>query len=133
VVLRPTIVVGQPPLRGDVALLLQLQQCRVERAVVHREELAARLLDAARDAVSVQRAEGFERFEDHQGEGALPDVGLVAHARSYGKTIASIRHPLWEYNRRIESRESRVASHESRVGRVRAGVSTGARRGDACG
>ena len=55
--LRLAVVVGDAPLRGDVALLLELEQGRVEGAVVERQVVRAGLLDAPRDAVAVQRAQ----------------------------------------------------------------------------
>ena len=77
VVLRAAVVLGLAPFRLDEPFLLQLEQRGVERAVVEREAVLARLLDAARDAVAVQRPEHLEGLEDHQGEGALLHVQLV--------------------------------------------------------
>jgi hypothetical protein len=74
------VVVGRAPLGRDEALLLQLEERGVERAVVDGEEAAAGLLDAARDAVAVQRPHRFESLKDHQGERALLDIHLVGHS-----------------------------------------------------
>ena len=79
VVLRAPVVLRDAPRGFDVALLLQLQERRVERAVVDQEPLAARLLDAPGDAVPVSRPQGLERFQNHQGERALPDVLFITH------------------------------------------------------
>ena len=48
------VVVGCSTLGRDVAFLIELQQRRIERAVLHDELVDAGLLDAARDAVSVE-------------------------------------------------------------------------------
>src|SRR5690349_14682259 len=87
VVLRAAIVLGLFPLGLDESLLLQLEERRIQRAVVEREAIAARFLDAPRDAVAVQRPEDFEGLEDHEGERALLDFELVRHGLSYGIPI----------------------------------------------
>ena len=73
------MIVGDTPLGSDGAFLLQFQERGVEGTVVEREEVAAGLLDAARNAITVQGSKAFQCFQDHQGEGALPDVCFVAH------------------------------------------------------
>src|SRR5688572_11986106 len=85
--LRATIVLGLAPLCLDEPLLLELEERGVERAVVEAEAVLARLLDAASDAVAVERTEDFEGLENHQGERALLDVQLVSHGVSYGIPI----------------------------------------------
>src|SRR5580698_5798125 len=60
VVLGAPIVLGLPPLGFHASFLCQLEQCWVQCSVVQRETIAARLLDASRDAVAVQRAECVE-------------------------------------------------------------------------
>ena len=87
VVLRAAVVLRLPPLGLDEPFLLELEQGRVERAVVERESVLARLLDAPRDAVAVERAEDVEGLEDHEGEGALLDFELFRHRPSYGIPI----------------------------------------------
>ncbi len=57
-------------------LLLQLEQGRIQRAVVDFEQIAARLLDTARDAIAMEGAQGLQRLEHHQSQRALPDVRL---------------------------------------------------------
>src|SRR4051794_34180939 len=49
--LRLAVVVRHAPRRLHVALLFELEERGVERAVVDEQLVAARLLDAARDAV----------------------------------------------------------------------------------
>ena len=74
---RAAAVLGDSPLRRDAALLLEFQERRVQGSGIHRQPVAARLLDAARDAESMLRPERLERGEHHERERALPDVGLV--------------------------------------------------------
>jgi hypothetical protein len=95
--LRLAVVIRDAPFGHDVAFLLQLQQRRIERAVIDREQIAARLLDAPRDAVAVERPEDFQRFQHHQCERALPDICAVSHECSYGTAIAC-RMFLWGCN-----------------------------------
>src|SRR3984957_13306644 len=70
------IVVGGAPAGGDPALLLEAEQGSVDGAFIQFEDVFADLLDTAGDAEAVLRAEGVERFEDHEVEGALEDVGF---------------------------------------------------------
>src|SRR5439155_4584119 len=81
VVLGAAIVLGLAPLRFDKPLLLELEQRRVQRAVVEREAVLAGLLDAAGDAVPVKRPEYLEGSENHQGERALLHIQLRRHIR----------------------------------------------------
>ncbi len=85
------IVVGDAPFGSDVALLLEFQQRGIQRPVINRKQVTASLLDAAGDTVTVKRAHGLQRFQNHQGQSSLPDVFFVGHclfASSYGKAIA---------------------------------------------
>src|SRR5271155_3591112 len=68
-----SIVVGDAPLRGDPAALLEAQQRRVKRALVEFEQVGGNLLNAHGNAVTVQGAEGLEGLEDDQIEGPLKD------------------------------------------------------------
>ena len=79
--LGAAIILRYAPFRRNGAFLFQLEEDRVERAVVDGQQVLAGLLDSARDAIPVLRAHGIERFEDHQTpSSALPDFGLfVAH------------------------------------------------------
>src|SRR5215213_1615404 len=60
VILGLTVIIRDSPFGFDIALLLQLEQCRINRAVVDRELVAARLLNAPRNAVAVQRPHRFQ-------------------------------------------------------------------------
>src|SRR5262249_31918861 len=84
VVLRFAIVIRLAPLRPDVSLLLKLQQRWVERAVVHNQLRPAGLLDAARNAVPVQRAKHIQCPQHHQRERTLPDICLGIHDSPMG-------------------------------------------------
>src|SRR5581483_11622999 len=71
VVLGATIIFGDSPLRSDVPFLLQLEKRRIERSIVHREQIAADLLNSPRDSISVQRAHALQRLEHHQSQRPL--------------------------------------------------------------
>lgn len=71
------IVFRGAPFGFDGAFLFELEKDGIERALVHGEEIAADLLDAAGEAVAVERAEDVESLEDHEGESALEDVGFL--------------------------------------------------------
>src|SRR5262245_22682797 len=70
--------------------------------------MLAGLFDAARDAVAVQRPQGFERLENHQRERPLPDIGFLAHRfspdvgsryrPSYGEGIGIMAQLVWPGN-----------------------------------
>ena len=77
--LGAAIVLRHAPFRRDGAFLFELEENRVERAVVDGQQVVAGLLDAARDAISVLRPHGIERLEDHEGQRALPDFRLRTH------------------------------------------------------
>src|ERR1700722_17410214 len=74
--LRFAIIFGGAPIGGDPALLLEAEQGSVDGAFIQFEDVFADLLDTAGNAEAVLRAEGVERFEDHEVEGALEDVGF---------------------------------------------------------
>jgi len=78
------IVVGGAPLGFDGAFLFELQKDRIKSALVDGQEIATDLLDAAGEAVAVERPEDVEGFEDHQGESALEDVGFFVGRRHLG-------------------------------------------------
>jgi hypothetical protein len=71
---RPAVVLRSTPLRGDGALLLQLQQNWVESALVHGKQFSADLLDTTGDPVAVHRPEHIQSFEHHQCQGALENI-----------------------------------------------------------
>src|SRR6476646_7123884 len=72
------IIFRDAPFSGDVPLLLELEQGRVESAVVDRQMIGAGLFDAARDAIAVQRPQRIERLQDHQGKRPLPHISPAA-------------------------------------------------------
>ncbi len=84
------VILGGAPLGGDRAFLLQLEENRIEGALIDGEEVSADLFDTPGDAVAVQGTEDIERFEDHQSQGALQDVSFFFHVlpwvshRKYG-------------------------------------------------
>ncbi len=81
---RLAIVFGDAPFGGNGTFLLEFEKQRVERALVERELVAANLLDATGDVVAMQRSEDAERLEDHEGKGALGNVGFVFHEALLG-------------------------------------------------
>src|SRR5262249_33199045 len=98
------VVLGNAPRGGDVSVLFELEQSRVERAVIDREKVAAGLFDSARNPIAVEWTHGMKSLEDHQRESALPDVlfVMVAHGeRNFlllnHRTIGAF---LWESNRK---------------------------------
>src|ERR1700739_33393 len=100
--LGAAIVVGGAPLGADVTLLLQLEQRRIQRAVVELEQVATGLLDAPGEAVAMLGAHGFERFQNHQGQRALPYIGFVAHSvLLWLSNRSNVRPFVWERNRRM--------------------------------
>src|SRR5215472_9047956 len=109
--LRLAVVVGDAPRRLDVALLFELQQCRIERAVVDEQLVSAGLLDPARDAVAVLWPERFECLQNHQRERALPDVGFT-HPSSLVRLKADTAET-------VSRRRSIRRADESRASRMR--------------
>ena len=90
--LRLPIIVRETPCGGDASLLFQLQQCWVKRSVVDGQKISARLFDLARNPVAMQRTSPFERFQNHQRQSSLPNIGFAAHR-------ADDSHFLLECNR----------------------------------
>jgi len=58
--------------------LLELEEHGVQCALIDGEQVAANLLDAASDAIAVKWAKDIEGLENHQGEGALEDIGFAS-------------------------------------------------------
>src|SRR5689334_19906236 len=71
VVLRPSVVVGDSPFRGDPAALFEAQESRIKRALVELQKVGGHLLNAYGNAVAMQRPEGFESLQHDQIQGAL--------------------------------------------------------------
>jgi hypothetical protein len=68
------------PRGPDPARLLQFEQGWIQRALIQRQVVAADLLDPSGDAISVKRAERFERLENDETEAAVEHVGpFVVH------------------------------------------------------
>src|SRR5262249_40643559 len=79
VVLRPPIVLGGLPFRGEPTRFLEAMEGRGQRAGLDHEGAARDLFDAARDAEAVPLA-GRERLQDQQVERALQQWrSLVLH------------------------------------------------------
>ena len=68
------IVAGGAPLGRNPSALLQADERGVDGALVQQDFVAADLLNAARDAVAVQRAHGGEGLQDHQVQRALQKI-----------------------------------------------------------
>ena len=107
------VVFRRAPTGADEALLLEFEQSGVERAVVQLQQIAAGLLDAARQAVAVLRAHGVESAQDHETEGSLPDIGFVAHCLFPSLLVLptnrkNVLQLLWECN----TKDSRAWFHE---------------------
>ena len=77
---RLAVVGRDAPLRGDPALGFEPLQRGVERAVVHQQLVARRLLDRARDALAVLGPEN-EGAEDEDVERALQQGEAVGISR----------------------------------------------------
>src|SRR4029453_5500912 len=78
---RLAVLLGGAPLGRDRALLLELQQYRIQTPLIHGKKISADLLDAPGDTIAMERSQHIERLEDHQRQGALPNVGLFLHCR----------------------------------------------------
>ena len=72
-----TAALGGAPFGRNPPHLLQLEQRRIQRALVECELIPADLFDSPRDPIPVQRAQGLQGLDDHQAEGAVEDVALV--------------------------------------------------------
>ena len=71
--LGAAVVLGESPLGGDPASILEAAQGGVERALLDRENVVGRVLDPAGDGVAMRGA-GEERFENENAEGALEEL-----------------------------------------------------------
>ena len=77
----PAVGLGGAPLRRDPALMLEPVQRRIERPLLDAQQLVGNLLDALGDRPAVHRLER-DGAQDQEIEGALDEVGLVAHEAS---------------------------------------------------
>ena len=75
--LHASAALGCAPLRRNPPHLLQLEQRRIEGALVERELIPADLFDPPRDPIPVQRAQRLEGLDDQQAEGAVENVAPV--------------------------------------------------------
>src|ERR1051326_3631007 len=91
VVLGAPIVLGLAPFRRDETFLFELEEGGVQRAVVEREAVLARLLDPPGDAVAVQGSQDLEGLEDHQGERARLHIQLLGHCAVLWDTHSTVR------------------------------------------
>src|SRR4051794_32181486 len=76
--LRAAVVAGRLPLGAQPALLLELVERRIQRAVAHGERVARYLPQAEADRVAVQRLERDD-LHDQQVQRALDQIGRLAH------------------------------------------------------
>src|SRR5215831_8392658 len=94
------VVLGCAPLGRDRSFLHELEQDRIERALIDRQQIAADLLDAPGDAVAMLRAEHIQRLQHHQRQGALSNVRFLHRAGiSIWIPKGSMPRFLWESNR----------------------------------
>ena len=63
-----------PHFGGDPSALLEADERGVDGALIEQDLVAAGLLDAAGDAVAVERSHGFEGLQHHHVEGALKEI-----------------------------------------------------------
>ena len=75
--LHLAVGLGDAPLGGDPALLLEAHQGRIDRALAEAHDALGHLLDAPGDAVAVQRPQGVERLEDQQVQGAVRQFSFI--------------------------------------------------------
>ena len=72
--LRLAVVAGGAPFGFDPAALFKTDEGGIDGALIQQDLIATDLLNAARDAVAVERAHGGEGLQDHEVEGALQEV-----------------------------------------------------------
>ena len=88
------IILRYTPFGSDRAFLFEFEENWVKRSMVDGQQVVAGLLDAPRDAISVLGTHGIERFEDHESECALPDIGLCSHIgcpNEYGRFLVGMQ------------------------------------------
>ena len=73
------IIFRNAPSGPDKPLLLESEQSRIEGAVIQLQNIPARLFDAARESVTMQRTKRFQRAQHHERQRPLPHIGLIAH------------------------------------------------------
>ena len=75
---RATIVLRCFPLGGNPALLLQLVQSGIERAIADLQHISGDLFEALADGKTVERLER-ENFQQQHVQRALDQIGRFAH------------------------------------------------------
>ena len=68
------IIAGSTPFGLDPAALFETNEGGINGALIEKDFVSADLLNAARDAVAVERAHGGEGLQDHEVESALQEV-----------------------------------------------------------
>src|SRR6266487_6888829 len=96
--LRAAIVLARAPTARDEALLLEAEQRRIDGALIQRQHAAGHLLDAARDAVAVLRAQGLQGLQNHQIERAVLNVCRCRHALLLLKGYMSMAEVMLKVN-----------------------------------
>jgi len=89
------IVVGSAPLGADPPFVEEPDKRGVDRSLIDLQRFLADLLNAARDAVAVERAHGGERFQNHEVESALENFGLGID----GHELCVVLLLLWDGDR----------------------------------
>ena len=97
--------------------MLQLEQKRIQRALVHGKKVAADLLNAARDAIAVERPEQIKSFEDHQGEVPCRTSGFSGIRKLLLVSNISMPQYLLESNRNVAGELENLEA-ESRKGHL---------------
>ena len=99
--LRTSIRLGRTPLRANPASLLEAHEGRVDRSLIQEDMVAAALFDSACNAVSMLRPDRVEGLEDHEVQGSLQQIQLVAsHRSAVWLGHRSVSH-LWWYHIRL--------------------------------
>jgi hypothetical protein len=66
-----------------ISFLFHAQQRGVERALIELQQLVADLLDAPRDAITMQRSQPLQRAENQKNQSALKYFALVGPVISH--------------------------------------------------
>src|SRR5262245_25412935 len=67
---------GCAPFGRNPSHLLELEQSRIQSALIETELIPADLFDSSPDPIPVQRTNGLQGLDDHQAEGAVENVVL---------------------------------------------------------
>jgi hypothetical protein len=80
------VVLGRSPVGGDPPLPFEPLQRRIQRPLLHLQDIIRQLADALSDRPAVQRFE-CDGFQDQQVECALQQVGRFSHVGGFPLTI----------------------------------------------